>query len=137
MSKLYNIYLELKKKDKNTIYLFKSGIFFIAINDDAYLLSKIFNFKITNLNNIAVKCSFPCSSLDKYSNLFKLYNLNVEIIDLDKNYIHKLKAYKQNNKIEELLNIINSIDVNNLSISEAYKFIENIKNKVYEIIKEN
>lgn len=136
MSKLYNIYLELKKKDKNTIYLFKSGIFFIAINDDAYLLSKIFNFKITNLNNIAVKCSFPCSSLDKYSNLFKLYNLNVEIIDLDKNYIHK-KAYKQNNKIEELLNIINSIDANNLSISEAYKFIENIKNRVDEIIKEN
>lgn len=35
MSKLYNSYLELKEKDSNFIYLFKNGVFFIALYEDA------------------------------------------------------------------------------------------------------
>ena len=56
MSKLYNTYLALKKQDSQTIYLFKSGIFFIAIDDDARTLSNAFDFKLSNLNNDILKC---------------------------------------------------------------------------------
>ena len=133
MSKLYNTYLELKKKDEEIIYLFKSGIFFIALDDDAYTLSKFFHFKITNLTDTVVKCGFPCSSFDKYSNLFLLHNLKVKIIELSNRVIYPLKDYTQTKKITELLNDIKSIDINTLSIQEAYQFIENLKNKVTKI----
>ncbi len=133
MSKLYNTYLELKKKDEEIIYLFKSGIFFIALDDDAYTLSKFFHFKITNLTDTVVKCGFPCSSFDKYSNLFLLHNLKVKIIELSNRVIYPLKDYTQTTKITELLNDIKSIDINTLSIQEAYQFIENLKNKVTKI----
>ena len=81
MSKLYDMYIELKNLNYETIYLFKSGIFFLAIDNDAYLLSKIFNLKIGNLTNSIIKCGFPCTSLNKYKNLFKVHNLNVKIIE--------------------------------------------------------
>ena len=42
MSKLYSIYKKLKESNKDTVYLFKSGIFYIAISDDANLLSSKF-----------------------------------------------------------------------------------------------
>lgn len=47
MSKLYSIYKKLKESNKDTVYLFKSGIFYIAISDDASLLSSKFKFKLT------------------------------------------------------------------------------------------
>ena len=43
MSKLYKKYLELKKTDSSKIYLFKSGLFYIFIEDDAYIMSKFLN----------------------------------------------------------------------------------------------
>lgn len=48
MSKLYTKYLELKKNDNNTIYLFRSGIFFLVLQEYASLLSKELNLKIGN-----------------------------------------------------------------------------------------
>lgn len=137
MSKLYNTYLELKKQDEEIIYLFKSGIFFIALDNDAYTLSRIFNFKITNLTDTVVKCGFPCSSFNKYSKLFVLHHLKVKIIELDNKVIYQFKDYVQTTKITELLNDIESVDINTLSIQEAYQFIENLKDKVNKINNED
>ena len=137
MSKLYNTYLELKKQDEEIIYLFKSGIFFIALDNDAYTLSKIFNFKLTNLTDTVVKCGFPCSSFNKYSKLFLLHHLKIKIIELDNKVVYQFKDYVLNIKITELLNDIKSIDINTLSIQEAYQFIENLKNKVNKINNED
>ena len=123
MSKLYNTYLTLKKQNSETIYLFKSGIFFLAIDKDAYTLSNIFNFKLGNLNSTVVKCGFPCSSFDKYSRLFRLHNLTVKIVELNTN----------TQTIDELLYFINSVDINTLSITEAYQWIEDVKSKANKI----
>lgn len=133
MSKLYDMYVKLKKQNSETIYLFKSGIFFLAIHNDAYLLSKIFKLKIGNLTDSIAKCGFPCSSLDKYVTLFKAHNLTIKIIETDKNIIYNFKEYMQNTDIAKLLELISSVDINNLSITEAYCFIENLKNEVHNI----
>ena len=55
MSKLYVEYLKLKNKDINKVYLFKSGIFYIALEEDAKKLSELFDFKLTNLNESVIK----------------------------------------------------------------------------------
>lgn len=133
MSKLYNTYLTLKKQDSKTIYLFKSGIFFLALDKDAYTLSDIFHFKIGNLTDTIVKCGFPCSSLDKYSSLFKVHNLTIKIIELENNTIYRFHDYQQSKTITELLKTISSVDINNLSITEAYQWIEDLKNKIMDI----
>lgn len=132
MSKLYNTYLALKKQESETIYLFKNGIFFIALDKDANVLSNIFNFKLGNFTDTIIKCGFPCSSLEKYTNLFKLHNLSVKIVDTNNN-LYLFNEYKQNQNILELLNFISSIDINSLSVSEAYKCIEDLKNKAINI----
>lgn len=129
MSKLYNLYQNLKNENNEIIYLFKSGIFYIALSDDAIFLSNKFNLKLTNLNNCIVKCGFPISSEEKYINLLKANNIDFKLIDISSNTIYSLKEYELNSNILDLITLINSVDCEHLSISEAYHFIDTIKEK--------
>jgi len=133
LSKLYNTYLALKKQDIKTVCLFKIGIFFIALEDDARKLSSTFNFKLGNLNNDVVKCGFPCNSFYKYYPMFQSYNIEIKIIESENNTLYTVNEYKQKQDVSELLYFISSIDVDNLSVSNAYKLIEELKNKVTKI----
>jgi len=133
LSKLYNTYLSLKKQDEQTIYLFKSGIFFIALDNDAHTLAEKFNFKLGYLTDDIVKCGFPCSSFYKYYTLFESHNLKVKIIEPETNTLFSVNEYKQRDDITELLNYMASIDVNNLSVSKAYELIEDLKNRAEKI----
>lgn len=125
MSKLLNTYKNLKKSDSETIYLFKNGAFYLALEDDAKYLSNKFDLKLTNLNTESVKCGFPCSSFDKY--YLKLKNLNREFKIIDKDTISEVSVYLENEKIQNLLNQIKDIDINNLSVSQSFAFIEKIQ----------
>lgn len=133
MGKLYSIYLSEKEKNKSEIILFKSGIFYLALDKDAFFLSTTFGFKLTNLNDTIKKCGFPCNSLDTYLKLFKSYNIGIKIIEIEKNTTYDLKRYEQNKKTLEILNLINNIDIDNLSVSEAYNFIQTIKEKTKDM----
>lgn len=133
MSKLYSIYKKLKESHKDTVYLFKSGIFYIAISDDANLLSSKFKFKLTNLNNSILKCGFPVSSIDKYIKLFSFNNIKFEIVNLEENILYQPQDFALNKEIENLLDSISSVDINNLSVSKAYEFIETIQNQTEKI----
>ena len=127
MSKLYNTYLSLKKKDCETIYLFKSGIFFIAIDKDAYVLSNIFNFKLVNLTDTIVKCGFPVNSLEKYTNLLKHTIYNFRIIDIEKTTTYTINDYYISEQIKNLLFDICNINTNILSIKDAYAYLDKLK----------
>ena len=50
MSKLLNLYTNFKKQNSNTMYLFKIGLFYNFLNDDAQKISNLLHLKITNLN---------------------------------------------------------------------------------------
>lgn len=45
MSKIHNLYLSMKQLDKDTLLLFKSGIFYIFISDDARIVRRFFKYK--------------------------------------------------------------------------------------------
>ena len=86
MSKLYLEYKRKKDENKDKYYLFKSGLFYIFIDEDAKKINKITPLNITNLNNDIVKCGFPSNSLDKYLDIFKNLGLDVEIVNrIDEN----------------------------------------------------
>ena len=137
MSKLYNAYISLKaneKNNENTLYLFKSGIFFICIDKDAEIDYRLLNLKLSNLNEDIVKCGFPIQSLNKYSNLLRLSNYSFKIIDLSKNESISINDFNFNNYTNELLQRISSVDTNSLSIKEAFSFIDDIKEKASLIL---
>ena len=125
MSKLIDIYDKLKKEDSKTVYLFKIGIFCIALNKDAEFLSIKYNLKLTNLNSSTLKCGFPCSSFDKY--YIKFTNDSVKFKIIENNTLFESSDYLKNAKIIELVEKINKVDIDSLSIPEAYKFIEDLK----------
>lgn len=134
MSKLYNTYLSLKKQDADTIYFFKSGIFYIALDADANTLSSIFNLKLGKLTDTITKCGFPRSSLEKYLCLFKSHNLKTKFVELNSNTVYRFEDYKQNEATLEFLKLLSSIDINNLSVSEAYTLLDKLKQKAIDII---
>lgn len=134
MSKSYNSYLSMKKTDKDTILLFKSGIFYILLDNDARLVSSILNLKLTQLNSDVVKCGFPISSLDKYLHLLIKYNLNVKIIDLSSNTVYNPDEFAYNSETDSLLLELSKLDVDNLSIKEAYSKLEDFNNKANKIL---
>ena len=59
------------------------------------------------------------------------FNLNIKLIEANTTYT--LTDYIQNEHISELLSSIKSIDINNLSVKEAFSFLEKIQQKVLEI----
>ncbi len=130
MSKLYDNYLFLKTNENNsdnTLYLFKSGIFFIFLDNDAKIASKLLNLKITYLTPSVVKCGFPLNSLEKYSNLLKQTSYELKIVDTAKSTAYTINNYTIDEKTKNLLSEISSVDSNTLSIKEAYNFIDTIQ----------
>lgn len=136
MSKLYQKYVALKVQNSKFLYLFKSGIFYIFIDEDAKLMAPILNLKLTNLNSMIVKCGFPSSQLAKYTSLIKCNNFNFKIIDLSDNVVYLPHEYLLKPKINTLLEKISSVNAYDLSISAAYDFIDDISKESKEILGE-
>ena len=137
MSKLYQKYQQLKTEDSQKCYLFKSGIFYIFLEDDARKLGPMLSLKITNLNDSIVKCGFPVNNLQKYLNIFKTLPVDIKVVETDKatpisnSQFTSLKCY------EEFTSEICKLDINSLSVSEAFVFLEKIQKKATNILKEN
>ena len=112
MSTLYNRYLQLKQEKCDVYYLFKYGIFYIFLDDDAKDISKLFNFKLTNLNASVVKCGFPASQLNKYLAYFRGSNISVKIIESTQSPVLSDYTYVYYKKCDNLIENIAKIDVN-------------------------
>lgn len=136
MSKLIKMYEDLKNQNNEKLYLFKSGVFYIFIGDDAKEMSEVFNFKLTSLNENYVKCGFPSNSLDKYTNLIKRLNYDVEIIEPANNSICSAKDYSNNINIMNLLNEIASLDIDAISPKDAYDILCRFKIKCTSFFEE-
>ena len=135
MSKLYKSYLNLKNEDKEKIYLFKSGMFYIALDKDCEKLSEIFGFKQTKLNEQVNKCGFPISRLEFYIEQLNNRNLQFEIVDGDYSKIENYSDYMNNCKIKKIIQDIKEMDLNNITFKQAYEFLESAKveiGKIYE-----
>lgn len=130
MSKLYEKYLQLKKDSSNTIYLFKSGIFYISIQEDAELLANEFSFKITNLNEEIIKCGFPQTRLGYYIQQLQEKNIKFQIIDPKYEKIQNNVEYVNNENIKRIINEIAQIDLEDTSYKEAYGLLEKIQNAI-------
>lgn len=127
MSKIYDKYLELKKDESNDcVYLFKAGIFYIFIDEDAKKMSELFELKLCNLNETILKCGFPINSLNKYSRLLKENNIDFKIITSELEKVNETSDYLNNVQINEFLKKIKKLDIDNISPKQAYDIIYDI-----------
>ena len=136
MSKLYKRYLSLKKLNPSVLYLFKNGIFYIFLDEDAKKMSPLLNLKLTNLNETILKCGFPINNLDKYSKLINNAGYELKVVDSSSQETYSSKDFILNSKIKDFINKLSNIDSNSISISEAYSFIEHISKQAKEFVKE-
>lgn len=130
MSKIYSKYLEIKSNNlnqENTLYLFKSGIFFIFIAEDAIKAASLLNLRLSNLNDSIFKCAIPISSFEKYQQLLKNLGYNLQIVDLSQGKLLSSNYYINNEKVQALISQIINTDTETLSISEAYELLSKIK----------
>jgi len=128
MSKIYKYYLDLKEKDKDTMYLFKSGKFHIFVGEDADRINRYVVLKKTDLTSQVKKCGFPDTSHDDYMKVFENHRLKIKEIDvkdipdsdIPKKYesiifkYYKIKRIIENKPVDlitpvESLNILNKI----------------------------
>jgi len=119
MSKLYKKYLEEKNKNEKILYLFRSGMFYIFLDEDAKKINSITTLKLTNLNNEIVKCGFPCKCLEKYLDIFENLNLNIKIIEQE--------PIQNNNNQEAIINKLKKIDLNVITPIQAFEILKDIK----------
>ncbi len=136
MSNLYKKYLSLKIEDSDSFYLFESGIFYIFISEDAKVMSKVLNLKLSNLNSFIEKCGFPASHLEKYLSRLSVMNYNIKIVTTSSFLAYTQKDYLTNNKVKVLMKTLANIKSDNLSISQAYDLINDISEKAQNIIRE-
>lgn len=125
MSKLQNQYENLKKKDENKIYIFKVGIFYNILNEDAKTVSKAIGLKLTDLGPNLIKCGFPVSNLEKYTNLLKSKNLDYEVISAS--------TSSESTNATSIIQKIKKLDMNNTTYKQAFDFLYNIQNKLNNI----
>lgn len=108
--KLIDKYNELKKDYINHIIFIKSGVFIVTFDDDANIISELFNYKINNN-----KLGFPSSSISKVENKLLEENINYIIFENDEIkeksfndnkylcYKNEIKKFLFNNKMKEML----------------------------------
>lgn len=126
MSKLLNQYNELKKKDSSKVYIFKVGIFYNILNEDARVVSNSIGLKLTDLGPNIVKCGFPIAKLDKYTNLLKSKDLKFEIVNT-------LAPSNQNVSYDSIIKKIQNTDLNNTTCKEAFDILYNIQQNLKNI----
>lgn len=133
MSKLYKKYLELKASqnyEPNTLFLFRSGLFFIFLDDDAKLVSNLLDLKLCPLNDTVMKCGFPATSLQKYLNLLKNTPFHIEFVTLENSNPINSHIYVCHKEIQSILSEILNVNVEHLSISEIYDFLSKIQQQL-------
>ena len=118
MSKILKQYKELKEKDASSIYIFRIGIFYNILNEDAKILNEKLSLKITSLSPEIIKCGFPISSLEKYTK--KLDNLQLQykvIDDLPQN--SNIVDYSNNIEIKKILKTYDDVSSDHLCFSHC------------------
>lgn len=103
-----NMVKNIKDLFPNYVLLIKIGNFYEVYNNDANIISYLFNYKIKSLSNNNITCWFPLISLNKVKYILDKKYINYLIIDKSHNYEEIEKNdFKKKNKYNDLLNEAN------------------------------
>ena len=92
-------------------------MFYVILDDDAKIISKLLNLKLIPLNNEVNKCGFPINSLEKYEKILKDNKIKYKIIE----------DYEENKDLNQFLNKIKKYDIDNMTGIKALELIYELK----------
>lgn len=106
-------YYKYKIDYKEYVLLFKYGNFYETFDNDAYIISKLFNYKLVKMKD-TFRCGFPINSLSYV--LDNLCGMSINFIVIDKDTIgirefeiNNYSNYKIDDNIKYNINCINNI----------------------------
>ena len=128
MSKLENKYNQMKAQNKDIVYILRSGIFYIFMNEDAVLINKTLGLKITDLGPNIIKCGFPISQVEKYKSMLDEKGIKYQIIDDLPN--SNVEAYLNDVEIKKTLQKIANLNIDEITLRQAYDILLEINKKL-------
>ena len=134
-------YLETKTNHLNEVVIIKSGIFCVTFNEDAQIMSYLFNYKIKEISDYKL-IGFPNKTIEKVLN--KLTILGVAYVTIIDNTTHVSKRSNltetkynrlltKSNKVYEINNRIKNI-TDKLQNLKTTSDISNILNQIENIL---
>jgi len=128
-------YYKYKLVYKDYLLLLKFGGFYEVIDNDAFIMNKIFNYKLKKLSN-TFKVGFPISSLNRVLDTLNKCTINYIVMGDD---ITLKKDFKKNNYSNYIFND-KDIFYNSLRVEKIVKFLNDnigsdIKKQLLEIEK--
>ena len=78
--KLLEEFNKVKVENKKCIVFVKSGVFYIFLGIDAYILNHILKLKLTDMSNIK-RVGIPINSIEKYIGLMQNYDIPYVIVN--------------------------------------------------------
>lgn len=122
-----NIVKNIKLVHPSCMTLVKIGSFYTVYSKDAYIVSYLFKYKITEKENIPT-CSFPVSSISKIENILEKNKINYIVVDKRANYEEEQKVInKQENNYDKVFERAQKSVNITLRIQNIYNVL--IKNK--------
>ncbi|MFR3156356.1 MAG: hypothetical protein ACLTON_05335 [Christensenellales bacterium] len=94
--KLLEEFNKVKAENKKCIVFVKSGVFYISLGIDAYILNHILKLKLTDMSNTK-RVGIPINSIEKYIDLMQNYDIPYVIVNNGK------IVYKCNGKFDFVL----------------------------------
>ena len=78
--KLLEEFNKVKAENKKCIVFVKSGVFYISLGIDAYILNHILKLKLTDMSNTK-RVGIPINSIEKYIGLMQNYDIPYVIVN--------------------------------------------------------
>ena len=78
--KLLEEFNKVKAENKKCIVFVKSGVFYISLGIDAYILNHILKLKLTDMPNTK-RVGIPINSIEKYIGLMQNYDIPYVIVN--------------------------------------------------------
>ena len=110
--KLLEEYNKIKAENENCIVLIRSGVFYVALGIDAYILNDILGLKLIDISNTK-KVGVPVNSVKKYMNLMQNYDVPYVVVvngEVIYNYKGNFDFVIKTPKLEKLLEILDIKD---------------------------
>ena len=78
--KLLEEFNKVKAENKKCIVFVKSGVFYISLGIDAYILNHILKLKLTDMSNTK-RVGIPINSIEKYIGLMQNYDIPYVVVN--------------------------------------------------------
>ena len=111
----------IKEVHPDFIMLYKSGSFYKTFGKDAYILSALFNYNISIVNNNVATCGFPLKSISKVRSRIEELKISYMLIDPRNNYEVDLKEDFRNLNNYALCKIFRPVKVRHLCLHRTVR----------------